>query len=382
MNDERAETDGMKNVGNVLVVDDDEKSRILLRDLLETEGHLISEAADGQSALAMISKNQPDVVLLDVMMPGMDGFEVCRKIKGSPVTEAVSVILVTALTDRSDRLRGIEAGANDFLIKPIDTRDVILRVRNAVRMKHLYDQVRENYLKLQEAERLRDELANLIVHDMKNPLFRVSGYLELLRDEAGRTLNEEQMSYVEEAMRSCKELVDMVKSLLDVSRLEQGQVPVNRQGCSGRNLLKNALRAVDPFVRDRCLTVVEPQEEFKLQCDPDMIQRVLTNILSNAARYSPKNGAITISVQQAGSFAKIMITDQGPGIAKEHHSKIFQKFGRIEQRRTGEKSYPTGLGLAFCKLAVEAHGGQIGVESEPGRGSTFWFTVPRRMDSE
>jgi len=360
----------------VLVVDDDEKNRVLLRDVLTAEGYAVTEAAGGRTALDIIAANPPDVVLLDIMMPEIDGFEVCRRIKNNPATEPISVILVTALTDRSDRLMGIEAGANDFLVKPVDTRDVVLRVRNAARMKFLYDRVRENYSRLQEVERLRDDLTNLIVHDMKNPLFRVSGYLELLRDEAREKLNAEQMSYIEEAMRSCRELVNMVKSLLDVSSLEQGKVSVNRQECSGACMLKEALAAIEPFVRDKSLKVKAPDSDFSLHCDPDMTQRVLTNILSNAARYSPAGGVITIAVENAGKEVRISVADQGPGIPKEYHSRIFQKFGRVEQRRTGDKSYPTGLGLAFCKLAVEAHGGRIGVESEPGRGSVFWFTLP------
>lgn len=376
MNSSQKSGTDMRAKGGILIIDDDESSRILLRDILKAEGHEVFEAYDGQSGLKAVEENPPDVVLLDIMMPGLDGFEVCRRIKGAAKTEAISVILVTALTDRTDRLKGIEAGANDFLVKPVDTRDVILRVRNAVRMKHLYDQVRENYQKMVEAERIRDELTNIIVHDMKNPLFRVSGYLELLKAEVWSSLTDEQKSYVDEAMRSCNELVAMVKSLLDVHRLEQGDISIVPRVCCVLDLVTSALQSVGPFVKDKALKVVAPSVSFPIECDPDMIQRVLTNIIENAVKYSPPKGVVTIAAECKGKMTRISVSDQGPGIAREHHGRIFRKFGRVEQRRSGEMGYPTGLGLAFCKLAVEAHGGQIGVESEIGKGSTFWFTVP------
>ena len=144
--------------GHVLVVDDEEMNRELLRDLLEGQGHQVTEAENGEQGLQKVKENPPDVILLDVMMPGMDGFEVCRRLKADPETAPIPVLLVTALTERSDRLTGIEAGANDFISKPVDTQDVILRVRNAVYTMHLHRTVQENYEKVQELEKEEREL--------------------------------------------------------------------------------------------------------------------------------------------------------------------------------------------------------------------------------
>lgn len=361
--------------GRVLIVDDDVRNRELLRELLAAQGHEVTEAENGEAALALVAPAAPHVILLDVMMPGMDGFEVCRRLKDDPATAAIPVLLVTALQERDDRLRGIEAGANDFLTKPIDTREVILRTRNAVHAKRLYDRVQEALERLQALERLRDNLIHMIVHDMRSPLMSVFGNLELLQMDLGDRLEEKEKQGLEDAMDAARKLTEMVTSLLDVNKLESGQMPLHRASCRLDRVAGDAVRLLGGILRRSPAVIEAPADGGAVSCDPALLQRVFSNLLGNAAKYSPEGRPIRVVITSAAGAVRVEVTDEGPGIPSAYHARIFEKFGQVEPGGA-RGQYSTGLGLTFCKLVVEAHGGQIGVDSEPGRGSTFWFVLP------
>ncbi len=368
-------TTARSRAGRVLVVDDEEKNRLLLRDLLEVQGYEVSEAEDGEQALQKTAEFQPDLVLLDLMMPKLDGFEVCRRLKRDPKTAPVPILLVTSLDERNVRLTGIEAGANDFLNKPIDAQDLILRVRNAIYAKHLFDQLQENYDRLRELETLRDNLTHMIVHDMRTPLMAINGYLQLLKMTGGQKLDEEEKDYVEQALSGTSALVEMVSSLLDVSRLETGAMPLNLKPNDLRTLAKEAFETLGALARKRQVHVEVPPEPLLVRCDAEIIRRVIVNLVANAVKFTPQDGQVRVAVKTDDAKARVTVVDTGPGIPPEYREKIFEKFGQVETRQQ-EGKYSTGLGLTFCKLAVKAHGGKIGVKSEVGKGSTFWFTLP------
>ncbi len=361
--------------GRVLVVDDEAYNRELLRDLLEAQGHTVTEAANSAEALALMAQTAPHAVLLDVMLPGLNGFEICRRWKADPATAAIPVLLVTALREREDRLQGIEAGANDFLTKPIDTREVVLRTRNAIYTKQLYDQVQATLSQLQQAERLRDNLTHMIVHDMRSLLTSVYGNLQLLDMGLGQSGAASDKQSVAGALTSSRTLIEMVSSLLDVSRLEAGQMPLRREACELQQVAQAAVNLLGGLLHKTPLVFETPAPVAPVSCDQGLIQRVISNLVTNAVNYSPTGCPITIAIQPLAGTVKVSVKDQGQGISPEYHVKIFEKFGQVENGRQG-KAYSSGLGLTFCKLAVEAHGGHIGVDSALGKGSTFWFTLP------
>lgn len=361
--------------GRVLIVDDEPHNRELVRDLLEVEGHTVYEARNGTEALRMAATLAPHVILLDVMMPGLDGYEVCRQLKGDANTRAIPVLLVTALHERDERLRGIEAGANDFLTKPIDTRDMALRTRNAVYTKRLYDQVQDNLRDLKTLEELRDNLVHMVVHDMRSLLYGIRGNLELLDTPAVAALPEQDRICLSGAHASTLKLVEMVSQMLDISRLENGQMPLHREPCDLAAVANAATQSLAALLRDHPLTVTAPAGEVRLSCDGPLMQRVLVNLLDNAIRFTPSGSSLELSIEPHRDSVRVALVDRGPGIPPEFHTRIFEKFGQVEPG-VRRKKYSTGLGLAFCKLVVEAHGGRIGVESLVGQGSTFWFTLP------
>jgi signal transduction histidine kinase len=362
--------------GLILVADDEEKNRRLLRDLLEAQGHVVLLANDGQQALDITIAEMPDTVLLDVMMPKLDGFEVCRQLRCNPATAHIPILLVTALRERPDRVKGIQAGANDFLTKPIDAEEIRLRVRNAVYAKRLHDKVQQDLTKLRELEMLRDNLMHMIVHDLRSPITVISGACDAVMMMDKDRLSSTQQEFITMAQNSCRDLIEMVSSLLDVSRMEAGEMPLNRVPCNIRDIAQKAADSVAVLAQGKKLTIQVGGDSAGVAVDRDIMHRVFVNLLGNAIKFSPEGGTIGIAISSTGKTVRATVTDQGRGVPPEYHKKIFEKFGQVASRQENKK-YSTGLGLTFCKLAVEAHGGQIGVESTVGQGSTFWFTIPK-----
>jgi len=348
--------------GLVLVVDDDAINRSLLRTALEKQGHKVLEAETGEQALEL--KDPVDVVLLDVVMPGLDGFATCRLLKErSPATP---VLLVTALEDRADRLKGIQSGADDFIHKPLDVHEVALRVSNAVRAKRVYDELQHNYGRLQRFEELRETLTHMLVHDLRTPLTGIIGYVQLLRRTAAERLKPDELDTLGQVREMTRTLVEMVSGILDVSRLESDQLPLAVQALDVPQLVHEAIESLGAL-EDKSV-VCEGLDGLKLEGDPQLLRRVLTNLLGNALRYTRSGGEVRVE----GRRGELRIIDKGPGLPADQAARIFDKYAQA-----GEKlAYTSGLGLTFCKMVVEKHGGTIGVDSEPGKGAQFWVRLP------
>lgn len=362
-------------VGHVLIVDDESFNRELLNAILKNKGHQTSEAENGEKALEIVNTRPVDVVLLDVMLPVLNGFEVCRRLKANPQTVHIPVILVTSLSDRRDRLMGIEAGAVDFLIKPVDIQEVLLRVRNAIYAKRLYDRLQESYQKLKDLEALRDKLTHMLVHDMRSPLAGIHGYLEMILMQGRMHENAKVVRFARQALDSTSSLIEMVSSILDVSRLEEGKMPLDHVPTDLADMAAQVIQALTCESSAGRISLACSSPSVMVVCDPQVIRRVLTNLVANALKFSDEDTPVLITIEEGMREVKVLVSDSGPGIRREDLSMIFEKYGQVQMRNERRK-YSTGLGLTFCKLALEAHRGKIGVETEPGRGSTFWFTLP------
>jgi len=368
--------------GRVLVVDDEEKNRLLLADVLRAQGYTIRTANDGMEAMQAAAEFQPETVLLDIVMPKLDGVEVCRRLKADPATASIPILLTTALHEHADRMRGLQAGANDFLTKPLDTREVSSRVKNAIHSKRLHDRLRDAYGQLQKLEELRDSLTHMIVHDLRTPLMTVSISMELIMREEER-LSALQKDGARIAKESCRELIEMVSSMLDVSRMEEGKMPLRLVLSDLMEIAREAVTSLSVSGRHEDMTLCAAGDVPQCNVDRDIIRRVFVNLLVNAIKFSPPRTPITIEVALVGDAVRCEVKDSGYGIPPKYLQRVFDKFCQVRARKEG-KSYSSGLGLTFCKLAVEAHGGKIGVESpstplragKVGKGSTFWFTLP------
>ncbi|HAM39817.1 MAG: hypothetical protein A2107_12925 [Verrucomicrobia bacterium GWF2_62_7] len=379
-------------MARILIVDDEQSIRLTLQEFLREVGHEVETAEDAKAAQQLLKSGGFDVVVSDIVLPRISGVELLQAIrKESP---RVQVIMMTGQPAVETAASAVRAGAFDYLCKPVP-KDAILRcVANAAKLKATEDervrlaeanrrhqedlerqhqQLRDNYARLRELETLRDNLTHMIIHDLRAPLSIALGYLDLIKDRAVSKLSSEEMSYLDTILMNICRLNDMIGSLLDISRLETGNMPLNRRTYDMSVLTKSVMESFDSLVEERRLSFKSPSEPLKVSCDEEVTRRVLGNLLQNALKFTPKDGAIRIAVSRKDSMVRVEVSDTGPGIPAEYHSRIFEKFGYITKP---VHQYSTGLGLTFCKLAVEAQGGQIGVESEVGKGSTFWFTLP------
>jgi signal transduction histidine kinase len=308
------------------------------------------------------------------MMPRLNGFDVCRRLKAGQQTAMIPVLLVTSLDARQDRLAGIDAGANDFITKPIDSADLLLRVRNAVATKRLHDQVTSQLRQLQELEAARDTLTHMIVHDLRSPLTGLRGYLELLQTTANG--NAEVLEYASEAHTIAGRLTDMVSQVLDLSRLESGQMPLSLKETDLVALLPTAVASLGLPPSGIMVEYDLPSPSVIVLCDPDLIHRVVVNLVGNAFKFTPSGGRVVVGLVAETDRVRLTVTDNGPGVPAEFRGVIFEKFGQAPLgRAAGARS--TGLGLTFCKLAVEAHKGKIGLESVEAGGARFWVELFR-----
>jgi signal transduction histidine kinase len=366
----------------VLIVDDTELNVDLLVDCLGDKYEL-RVAMDGHSALDAVAESAPDLILLDIMMPGMDGYEVCRRLKSHEATRDIPVIFITAMGEVKNEMQGFDLGAVDYITKPIIPPIVKARVRNHLELKlareAILDQnikLQESYEHLRELERLRDSLTHMIVHDMRSPLMAIQGGVELIQMDVGDTLGQETTEDLQMTVESTRRLIEMVNTLLDVSKMESGHMPLSRQLCDLQPVTQQALDSLAPMTRHCQVTLEPPETPVHAHCDQDIVRRIMVNLLGNAIAHTPAGGEIRIRLLPNAHGARVEVSDTGPGIPPEYRDLIFEKFGQVKSD-SKIRQYSTGLGLTFCKAACEAHGGQIGVDSEVGRGSTFWFTLPQ-----
>jgi len=238
--------------------------------------------------------------------------------------------------------------------------------------KRTFDQLRDNFERLQKLERLRDNLTTMIIHDLRTPLTTVIGFIDLLLFSARQKLGTEEVDYVETAKKGARTLQDMITSLLDVTRLEAGEMPLDLRQTDVTEVVRQATEGFISVADGRSFVRDLPAATFA-RCDADLIRRVVENLVNNAFKFTPAKGEVRVTVLDEGVQARISVKDTGPGVPREYQARIFEKFGQMEGSR---RRHSSGLGLTFCKLAVEAHGGTIGIESEAGKGSTFWFVIP------
>lgn len=365
----------------ILVVDDVPENVRVLAQMLGEQGYDVRPVTSGRLALQAARADPPSLILLDINMPEMDGFEVCTELKGDERLRGIPVIFISALHETFDKVKAFNAGAVDYITKPFQFEELLARVRThlellclRVRLEKHLQELQDNYDQLRDLEGLRDSLTHMIVHDLRSPVTSILASLELLELQ-NDNLDEDQKEDVGRALNSTRALVGMISALLDVSRLESGEMPLNLEGCDLRDIASRALESLAGLAKDRDVSTEEPDVPVSVQCDAELIQRVQENLLGNALKFTPSEGPTRIGVSSGDGRVRLSVQDTGPGIPEEYREKIFEKFGQVEAQKE-RKKYSTGLGLAFCRLAVEAHGGEIGVESEVGVGSTFWFELP------
>jgi len=363
----------------VLVVDDDRLNIRILNSILQGEGYALAEAGSGERALEVYPKFQPDLVLLDVVLPGIDGFETCRQHKKTHGGNCAPVIFITAKNESDDIVEGLSVGGADYLPKPFKEKEVLARIRTHLQNKVLLEQQRLLVEKLNKADAAKTRFLGMAAHDLRNPLASIRGLSEFLREGAVGPLSPEQRGLVDTILGASQSMLNLVNELLDVATIQSGVLKLHLEPHPLADLLAKSVMLTNIQAAEKKTRVVMgPDCAAPMPpIDVGKIRQVIDNLLSNAVKFSPAGATITASIQldPARGTCGISVRDQGPGIPEGERDKLFKDFSRLSIRPTGgEKS--TGLGLAICRNIVEAHHGTIGAENLPMGGCEFRVTLP------
>jgi two-component system, sensor histidine kinase and response regulator len=357
----------------VLVVDDDRDDRLLLRGLLGAS-YRVLEAESGPRALEIVASEPVDLVLLDVKMPGMSGFEACREIKRAAGDGPfLPVLMVTVLGAQPDRIAGLAAGADDFLAKSIDRDELALRVAAFVRLRRQDQLIRQQLEELRHLSELKDNLISLIVHDVRNPLAGLLAMLSIIRGEAQDAAILED---VDAAMLAAQRIRDTLEDVHQTRRIEDGTLAPWLEARSIEAIVGDAVRAAEGAARERGITLrVSADGEPVHRVDATLLRRAIDNLLGNAIRYSRDAGDVDVTLRGGAGGVELEVADRGPGVPSAFRSALFQKYGAVEARRS-ETRRGYGLGLYLVKLVADRHGGTVSVLDREGGGAVFRVAIP------
>jgi two-component system sensor histidine kinase/response regulator len=361
-------------LGRVLIVDDEPANVELLARRLESLGADSIRASNGEDALVIADRELPDLILLDVMMPGISGFDTCRRLKMNDRTAPIPVIFVTARAEAEDLSRGFEAGGVDYITKPIEPIEVAARVRSAIFTKRLQDQLRATNDQLRKVEGSRQELIGMLGHDIRNLANSLVAFLQLVRLGQLDPSRPEFGELLGLSESNVTELLRMVNALLDVYKMEEGRLEADQSVVRVMDLAKKSMSQLAAEARARGVAMSCETGDIAVFVDETLLVRVLTNLLANSVKHTPSGGTAFVEADAAkDGWVKVRVRDTGPGIAAADAANVFDRF---YQSAGGRSRGGTGLGLAFCKLAVELHGGTIRVANPGEKGASIELALP------
>ncbi|MEI6207907.1 MAG: ATP-binding protein [Desulfuromonadales bacterium] len=393
---------GISERATILVVDDLSDNLVLMSNLLKINYRVKIANSGGKALKIAASDSPPDLILLDIMMPDMDGYEVCRQLKRAPATTNIPVIFLTARSEMEDEQKGLELGAVDYITKPISPSIVLARVKNHLALKAVADFLRDknNFLErevarrtdevmairelavknrqLEEASRIKSEFLANMSHELRTPLNSVIGFSEVLQDQMYGPINKKQREYVNNIHNSGRHLLALINDILDLSKVESGAMKLELSNFSLLEALDISLvmlreKAVKGGINLRLNLARE--NDIHIVADMRKLKQIMFNLLSNAVKFTPAPGTVDVNVMRNGNSVEISVTDSGIGIRAEDIPKLFRPFTQLESVYTREFE-GTGLGLSLARQLAELHGGSIRVESTFGAGSRFSVTIP------
>ena len=386
----------------ILYVEDNPESRLLVRRILESRGYQVTEAEDGLEAIQKAQEVSPDLVLMDINIPGMDGFEVATRLKSIPALQSVPVVALTASAImEGDRERTLVAGCDGYLQKPVDVDRLPGQVAEflggkresvgegdepaylreysqklVVRLEEKVAELQEANEQLKTLDRLKTEFVSTVSHELRTPLTAIKGYTQLLMDERAGPLTPVQLECLQIIVENTENVIRRVNDILFLQESKvilPARAPVSLREVAAMVMGAMAERAAAVGIE---LVSTLPDDLPRVMGDPESIKLLFLHLVDNAIKFSPGGGRVTILMRDEGHEVYGEISDTGIGIVPEHHEKIFERFFQVDSSTT--RAYGgSGLGLTICRHIVEAHGGQLGVRSALGRGSTFFFTLPK-----
>ena len=360
----------------ILAVDDISKNLQVVGTLLRREGYRIVPATSGAQALERVRAETPDLILLDLMMPDMDGLEVCRRLKADALTRPIPVIFLTASNEMEHLVQGFEVGAVDYVTKPFNPPELLARVRTHLELKHARDTIVRYGQELSRLNEEKNEFMGIAAHDLRSPLGTIQGFSDLLLDDP-ELAREEREDFTRRISDTAKRMSEMVQNLLDANRIERGEMKLNLAPTELSAPLSGVVEAYRPraAAKQQSVHLLNETPPVTVLVDPSVLVQVLENLVSNAVKYSPPGKNIFVRLKKLPDAVRCEVQDEGPGLSAEDQKKLFGKFARLSAKPTGGE-HATGLGLSIVKKMVEAMNGRVWCESEPGRGALFIVQFP------
>lgn len=356
----------------ILIVDDTSKNIQVLGNILHSKGYNIHVSSSGEEALESVKVNPPDLILLDIHMPGMDGFEVCKILKLNPATKDIPIIFLTVIIDHDKIMQGFEFGAVDYITKPFNIPELTARVATHIEIK----QSRE---KLIELNATKDKFFGIIAHDLRNPFSGIIGVSNIMKkillDDDGKN-SPQLLSYAKLILESSESALSLLENLTQWAISQTGKIRVIPQYLPVKDLIIYSISIIHAIAVKKNITIENNVDEsYKVYADIELASTIIRNLMTNAIKFTYPNGKIIVSAQEKEEFLEISIQDTGVGMNSKNLEKIFRIDSKFSSPGT-EKEKGTGLGLILCKEFVKIQAGTIWVESEEGKGSTFTFTLP------
>ena len=362
----------------ILIVDDVVSNVLLLKVLLKNLNYQIATANDGLQALSAVETEKPDLILLDVMMPGLNGFEVAEKLKENPETRDIPIIFLTALNATSDVVRGFKAGANDFISKPFHKEELLIRVSHQISLIAARRIIIRQTEELQRMISGRDKLYSVIAHDLRSPIGSIKMVLNmLLLNLPASSIGKDMHEMLNMANRMTEEVFSLLDNLLKWTKSQIGRLNVVYQQFDLVPIIQGVIEIFSIAAELKNIRLrVEIPDTLEVYADCDMMKTVIRNLISNAMKFTPEGGDITIRVRQDDAQAAIVeVFDSGCGISKENQAKLMKPSTHFSTFGTKNEE-GSGLGLLLCQDFATKNGGRLWFESEEGKGSTFSFSIP------
>lgn len=359
----------------ILVVDDQMTNLKILSSILSKE-YSLGIANSGENAMKYLASNTPDLILLDIMMPEMDGYEVCQKIKQNEDYQDIPIIFLTAKTDIDDVVKGFEYGAVDYITKPFNISELKVRVRNHLNLQAARNELKEANQKLKKINQEKDRFFSIIAHDLRSPLSGFAGLSELLVQQIRANNLDMIEKYASAMQQSSKITMELLMNLMTWSRAQTGTLEYKPETLSVPGIVNENVAFLQNAADEKSITLTtQITDDFTFMADKEMMGVVLRNSISNAIKFTNNGGSVTISAAKNEQEVSFSVVDDGIGMNEEMVNSLFRIDTKV--RRIGTNKEPsTGLGLLLCKEFVDMHGGKIRVESEEGKGTKITVIIP------
>lgn len=354
---------------SILIVDDNSKNLQLLADMLRENNFRIATANHAEKALKFVHRKPIDLILLDILMPDMDGIALCRKLKQNEYTREIPVIFISALTETKDVIHGFEAGGVDYITKPFNKEEVLVRVNSQLELKNALEE-------LKESNRIKDKMFSVISHDLRGPIGTIMNLLEIHAknpDDISPARHREVLSRI---YSTTKETYYLLENLLSWAKSHQNKMLFRPNMILVKDTVNAAMRLFAEEAENKSIALeVDADESLSAYADREMLFMIIRNLVSNAVKFTPARGKVNVCATGEEQMVRISVSDTGVGISVENMKKMFRKDVLFSTYGTNNEK-GSGLGLHLCKEFIEKHGGEIRVESEEGLGTTFYFSLP------